>query len=50
MAMSVPAVLMLSSASPLVSVAMTSPPRSGWIGLPWPPNRLAPPMTAAATA
>ena len=33
-AMSVPAVLMLSNANPLVRVAMTRPPRSGWIGLP----------------
>jgi quinol-cytochrome oxidoreductase complex cytochrome b subunit len=33
-AMSVPAVLMFSRARPLVSVAITSPPRSGWIALP----------------
>ena len=29
-----PAVVMLSSARPLVSVAITNPPSSGWMGLP----------------
>src|SRR5699024_6036427 len=35
---------------PLLIAAMTTPPRTPWIALPRPPNRLVPPMTAAATA
>ena len=45
-----PAALMPISARPLNTTPITSPPSSAWIGLPRPPNRLAPPITAAATA
>src|SRR6516164_2365118 len=37
-------------AMPLSMAAMTSPPSTAWTALPRPPNKLVPPMTAAATA
>ena len=44
------AALKPSRPMPLSMAAMTRPPSTAWIGLPRPPNRLVPPMTAAATA
>ena len=49
-AMSTPAALIPISARPLNTAAMTIPPSSACSILPRPPNRLVPPITAAATA